>query len=159
MACTGSTMEAATTAADRASAVKAVAASTMEAVPAVEIITSANSATEPFVTMEPVVTVPITIPTSAMIPVTPMVPIATAIVITTAIIRVTVEAMEPRAGADEYSVREVVRAPISVGRASVRSIWVVAVGAHWRRPNRDANRTDADSHSYLRARNSAHRKH
>jgi hypothetical protein len=93
-----------------------------------------------------------------MIPTTAMIPIATAIV-TAAIIRMTVEPMEPRAGADEYSVREVVRAPISIGRASVRSIRVVAVGAHWRRPNRDANRTDADSHSYLRARNRAHRKH
>jgi hypothetical protein len=93
-----------------------------------------------------------------MIPTTAMIPIATAIV-TAAIIRMTVESMEPRAGADEYSVREVVRAPISIGRASVRSIRVVAVGAHWRRPNRDANRTDADSHSYLRACNRAHRKH
>src|SRR3984957_10783524 len=124
----------------------------MEDVPAVEIISSGNSATEPFVTMEPVATPPITHPTTAMIPT------ATAIV-TAAIIRVTVEPMEPRAGADEHSVREVIRAPISVGRASVRSIRVVAVGAHWRRPNRDANRTDADSHSYLCARNCAHRKH
>ena len=143
MTCAASTVEAATTTADRASAVKAIAASTMEAVPAVEIITSTDSTTEPFVTMEPVVTMPVMIPT------------ATAIV-TAAIVRVTVEPMEPWAGADEYSVREVVRAPISVGRASVRSIRVVAVGAHWRRPNRYANRTKSDSHSYLRARNSTH---
>ncbi len=152
MTCAASTVEAAATAADRASAVKVIAASAMEAVPAVEFITSTSSTTEPFVTMEPVVTAPVTIPTTAMIP------IATAIV-TAAIIRAPIETMEPRAGADEYSVREVVRAPISVGRASVRRIRVVAVGAHWRRPNRDANRTDADSHSYLRARNSAHREH
>jgi hypothetical protein len=155
MTCAASTMEAATTA-DRASAVKVVAASAMEAVPAVEIITSASSTTETFVTTEPVVTMPVTIPTTPMIPVAPMVPIPMTIVVAAAIIRVTVEAMEPRASADEYSVREVVRAPISVGRASVRSIRVVAVGAHWRRPNRYANRTNSDSHSYLRARNSTH---
>jgi hypothetical protein len=152
MTCAATTMEAAPTAADRASAVKAVAASTMEAVPAVEIITSANSTTEPFVTMKPVVTAPVTIPTTAMIPIA-------ATIIAAAVVAGTVEPMEPWAGSDEYSVREVVRAPISVGRASVRSIRVVAVGAHWGRPNRDANRADADSYSYLRARNTAHRKH
>jgi hypothetical protein len=144
MTCPATTVETAATAADRAS--------TMEAVPAVEFITSADYTMGAFVTMESVVNVPATIPTSAMIP------IATTIV-TAAIKPMTVEPMEPRAGADKYSVREVVRAPISVGRASVRSIRVVAVGANWRRPNRDANRADADSHSYLRACNSAHREH
>jgi hypothetical protein len=145
MTCAASTMEAAATAADRASTVKAVAA--------VEFITSADYTMGSFATMESVINMmPVVIPTTAMIP------IATAIV-TAAIIRMTVEPMEPRPGPDEYSVREVVRAPISVGRASVRSIRVVAVGAHWRRPNRYANRTNSDSHSYLRARNSAHRKH
>ncbi len=136
------TVEAAASAADRAS--------TMEAIAAVEFITSADYTMRPFVTMESAMT-PIT---TAMIPITaPIIPMS---IVTAAIIRPTVEAMEPRAGANEYSVREVVRAPISVGRASVRSIRVVAVGAHWRRPNRDANRTDADSYSYLSARNRAH---
>ena len=46
------TVEAAATAADRASTVKAIAASAMEAVAAVEFITSADSTTEPFVAME-----------------------------------------------------------------------------------------------------------
>jgi hypothetical protein len=151
-----STVKAATTTADRASAVKVVAASAVKAVSAVEIITSASSTTEPFVTTEPVVTVPVTIPTTAMIPVAPMVPIPMTIVVAPAIIRVTVEAMEPRAGANEHAVHEVIRSPISVRRASVRSIRVVAVGAHWRRPNRYANWTNSDSHSYLRARNSTH---
>lgn len=136
------TVEAATTAADRAS--------TMEAVPAVEFITSAGSTMEPFVTMESVIKMPVMIPTTAMIP------IATAIV-TAAIERVPIETMEPRAGADEYSVHEVIRTPISVRRACVRSIRVVAVSAYRRRSNRYANRTNSDSYSYLRARHCAHR--
>jgi len=156
MTCAATTVEATATTAYRASAVGAVAASAVKAVAAVEFITSAHYTTGPFVTMEPVITAPIMIPTTTMIPITPMVPIATAIV-TAAIIRVSIEAMEPRAGSDEYSVHEVVRGPISVRRASVRSIRVVAVGAHWRRPNRHANRADADSYLHLRARNSAHR--
>jgi hypothetical protein len=138
------TVEVATTA-DRASA--------MEAVAAVEFITATASIAEPFVTMEPVVNVPVVIPTTAMIPVAPIIPIAAAIV------RAAVEAMEPRAGADEYSVHEVVRAPISIRRASVRSIRVVAVGANRRCTNRHAHRTNSNSysHSYLRARHCAHR--
>jgi len=155
MTCAASTVEAATTTADRASAVKAVAASavkvvaasTMEAVPAVEFITSADSTTEPFVTMEPVVTAPVTIPTTAMIPIA-------ATIIAAAVVAGTVEPMEPRAGPDEYSVREVVRTPISVRRASIRRIRVVTVSAD----RRTADHSNADSHSYLRARNSAHRK-
>lgn len=131
------TVEVATTA-DRASA--------MEAVAAVEFITATASIAEPFVTMEPVVNVPVVIPTTAMIP------------IAAAIVRAAVEAMEPRAGADEYSVHEVVRAPISIRRASVWSIRVVAVGANRRCTNRHAHRTNSDSysHSYLRARHCAH---
>jgi hypothetical protein len=41
---------------------------------------------------------------------------------------------EPRADADEHAVDEVIRAPITVGRAIIRSIVVVAVGAGRRRP-------------------------
>jgi hypothetical protein len=102
--------------------------------------------------MESVINVSIMIPTTAMIP------IATPIV-TAAVERAAIETMEPRAGADEYSVHKIISAPISVRRASVRSIPVVAVGAYRRRSNRYANWTDADSNSYLRARNSAHREH
>lgn len=131
------TVEVATTA-DRASA--------MEAVAAVEFITTTASIAEPFVTMEPVVNVPVVIPTTAMIP------------IAAAVVRAAVEAMEPRAGADEYSVHEVVRAPISIRRANVWSIRVVAVGANRRCTNRHAHRTNSDSYShwYLRARHCAH---
>ena len=108
-------------------------ASTMEAVPAVEVITSADfiaaprSTAEPFVPMESVVNVTVMIPTTAVIPV------ATAIV-TAAIIRAAVEAMEPRAGADEYSVHEVIRAPIAVRRAIIRLIIVISVIANRRSP-------------------------
>ena len=142
------TVEAATTAADRASTVKAIAASAMETVAAVEFITSADYTTGPFVATK-----------SAMTPITaPIIPMS---IVTAAVIRTTVEPMEPGAGADEYSVREVIRAPISVRRASVRSIRVVAVSAYRRRSDRYSHRTNSDpySHSYLRARNSAHREH
>jgi hypothetical protein len=137
---TTATVETAT-AADRASA--------MEAVAAMEFISTAVSAMTPIATAEPV-----------MIPTTAMVPIAATVVAAT-IVAGAVEAMEPRAGPDKYSVHEVIRAPISIGRASVRSIWVVTVSAYRRRPNRYANRTNSDSHSYsyLRARNGAHREH
>lgn len=140
MTCAATTVEAA------ASTMEAVATATMEAISAVELIASPHSTTVPFVTLE-----------SAMAPITaPIIPTA---IVTTAIVAVSIETMEPGAGAYEYSVREVVRAPISVGRASVRSIRIVAVGAHRRRPNRYAHRTYSDSHSYLRARHRAHREH
>lgn len=142
MTCSATTMEAAATAAHRAA--------TVEAVAAVEVITTANSTTEPFVTMESVINVPVMIPTTAMIPIT------TAIV-TAAVERTPVESMEPRAGTDEYSVHEVIRAPISVGRASVRSVRVVTVGANRRCTDRHSYRTNSDPHSYLRARHCAHR--
>ena len=143
MTCSATTMEAATTAAHRTAA-------TMEAVPAADFISSASSTTEPFVTMESVIEVPVMIPTTAMVP------IATAIVAAT-IKRTPIESMEPRAGADEYSVHEVISAPITIRRASIRSIRVVAVSANRRCSDRYAYRTNADSHSYLRARHCAHR--
>ena len=73
-------------------------ASTMEAIAAVKFITSAESATESFITAEPAMT-----------------PIAASAIKTMSIVTTAVEAMEPRAGADEYSVHEVIRSPISIG--------------------------------------------
>jgi len=115
-------------------------ASSMVAIAAVEFITSAESATEPIVTVE-----------SAMIP------IAATAVKAMSIVTTTVEAMEPRAGADEYSVHEVVRSPISIGRASVWGIRIVAVSAYRRGPYVTGTNSDADSHAHLRACNGAHR--
>jgi hypothetical protein len=104
---------------------------------------------EPLVAVEP-----------AMIPTTTVIPIAMTIV-AAAIVRVAVEAMEPRTGADEDSVHEVIRSPIAVGRASVRSIWIVAVGADRRSADSDTygSYSNSDSYSYLCARNGAHREH
>lgn len=141
MTCPAPTVEATATTAYRASTMEAVTyATTVETRVTVHFPTS-------------------TIPDPRAAPITWATPVVAASIVTPAIIWPTVEAMEPRAGADEYSVHEVIRAPISVRRASVRSIRVVAVGAYRRRSDRYANRTYSDSHSYLRARNSAHREH
>ena len=115
-------------------------ASSMEAIAAVKFITAAESATESFITAEPAMT-----------------PIAAAAIKTMSIVTTTVEAMEPRAGADEYSVHEVVRSPVSVGRASVWGVRVVAVSAYRRGPYVTGTNSDADSHAHLRACNGAHR--
>lgn len=115
-------------------------ASTMEAIAAVKLITSAESATESFITAESAMT-----------------PIAAAAIKTMSIITTAVETMEPRAGADEYSVHEVVRPPISVGRASVWGVRIVAVSAYRREPYVTGTNSDADSHAHLRACNGAHR--
>jgi hypothetical protein len=115
-------------------------ASSIEAIAAVKFVTAAESATESIVTVE-----------SAMIP------IAAAAIKTMSIITTAVEAMEPRAGADEYSVHEVIRSPISVGRASVWGVRIVAVSAYRREPHVTGTNSNADSHAHLRARNGAHR--
>jgi hypothetical protein len=120
----------------------------MEAIAAVKFITSAKSATEPVIASatEPIVTVE-----SAMIP------IAAAAVKAMSIVTAAVEAMEPRAGANEYSIHEVIRSPVSVGRASVWGVRIVAVSAHRREPYVTGTNSDADSHAHLRACNGAHR--
>jgi hypothetical protein len=115
-------------------------ASSMEAIAAVKFITSAKSATEPIVTVE-----------SAMIP------IAAAAVKAVPIVTAAIEAMEPRAGANEYTVHEVVRSPVSVRRASVWGVRIVAVSAYRRGPYVTGTNSDADSHAHLRVGNGAHR--
>ena len=113
-------------------------ASSMEAIAAVKFITSAKSATEPVIASatEPIVTVE-----SAMIP----------------IAAAAVEAMEPRAGANEYSIHEVIRSPVSVGRAGVWGVRIVAVSAYRRGSYVTGTNSDANSHAHLRACNGAHR--
>jgi hypothetical protein len=58
-----------------------------------------------------------------------------------------VTAVEPRACANEDSTGEVARAVVSVRRASVRGIWVVAVGANRSRANVPRPHTDAHHHT------------
>jgi hypothetical protein len=67
----------------------------------------------------------------------------------------TVEAMEPRPGADENAADEILRAIVSIGRASVGVVWVVTVGANWRWTNID--RANSDGNRHLRV-SPAHRK-
>lgn len=63
--------------------------------------------------------------------------------------RVPVEAVEPRAGADEDAAAEPVRTVVGVWRAGVRCIRIVSVGAN--RRTRDDRRRPADSYSYHHA--------
>jgi hypothetical protein len=69
-----------------------------------------------------------------------------------------VESMEPRAGADEDSVNEVVGAPISVRRTSIRIIRVVAISAYWRGTHISRTHSDSDSNANLRVSNATQRK-
>ena len=144
-AVTSTTVESTTTAAHCASFVEAAAT-------AVERITATRyvPTTETRVAVESAI---------SMVPTAAMVPVITAVV-TAAIIPVTIEAMEPRAGTDENSVHEVIRAPVAIGRTRVRSIRVVAISAHRRRADGNSYGTNSDSHSdpNLSARNGAHRK-
>jgi hypothetical protein len=79
-------------------------------------------------------------------------------IVTTAVVWMTIEPVEPRAGADEYSVHKVIRSPIAVRRARVRGIRIVAVSANRRRADRHSHRSYSDSYSdsHLRTRNGAH---
>jgi hypothetical protein len=61
-----------------------------------------------------------------------------------------VEAMEPRTRADENSADEILRPVIPVGRASVRVIPIVTVGADGRRSNISGADSNSDSDPHLR---------
>ena len=140
-----------------ATTVKATAASAANCSAAVETATSAGcgsaaescstasygAATETFVAAETVST-----PTGASAP-TRASPAGTTVEAASA-----VEAVEPRAGADEDAADEVVRAVVAVGRAGVGRIRVVAVSADrsW------TNWTDTNSEGDLRVRG-AYRNH
>ena len=69
----------------------------------------------------------------------------------------TIEAMEPRAGADKHAAHEVVRAPVSIRRASVRVIRVVTPVTH--RRGTDVSGADSHAHNDLRVRRSGRCKH
>ena len=58
-----------------------------------------------------------------------------------------IEAMEPRARSDEDTADEVVRAVIAVGRAGVRIISIVAIGANRSRAEVTWARSNADKDS------------
>jgi hypothetical protein len=62
--------------------------------------------------------------------------------------RVPIKSMEPRARADEHSIHEIIRTPVSVRRARVRSVRVISIRAYRRRPDPHCHRPNADSHSY-----------
>ena len=116
----------------------AVAATTMEFATA----TAVESATtvEPGVAMKAAanVAVAVTAIAVAAASIIAMAVVAAPIVAVTPVVR-SVPAVEPRAGADEDAVHEVVRAVEAVGGAGVRIITVVAIGA-------DRGGTDRDSH-------------
>lgn len=76
-------------------------------------------------------------------------------------VRVTVEAVEPRSGADKDTASKVVRPIVSVRCTSVRIIAVVSIGTvrrrtdiGWPRRNRHANRSHADRHLSMSRSNS-----
>jgi hypothetical protein len=61
-------------------------------------------------------------------------------------------AVEPRTGADEYAIHEVVRTVVPVGRAGVRIVSVVSISAEWSCSDPYADWTNADAHRNLRVR-------
>jgi hypothetical protein len=125
----------------------AVAATTVEAATAVEAAATAVEATatvEVAAAMEPAPAVEASVIEAAT---------SEAPVIETAADEAAMEAVEPRAGADEDAADKVVRAVVTVGCASVRVESVVAVGADRRAVHRSANR---NTHAHLRASRPSH---
>src|SRR5579871_1992970 len=58
--------------------------------------------------------------------------------------------MEPRSRSDEHATSEPIRTVVSVRRASVRIVAVVAIFTNGRRSNCDAYWSNSDSHTHLR---------
>lgn len=62
-----------------------------------------------------------------------------------------IEPVEPRPRSDEHATHEPLRSVVAIWRTSVRSVWVVAVGAHRRRANiRRRAHSNRDSNAHLR---------
>jgi hypothetical protein len=120
-------------------------ATAMEAATSVETTATAMEATvtavEATVTAEPFV-----VKSAATITITTTV-IAPAIV-TTAIETPAVESMEPRASPDEDSVEEPIRAVVTVRRASVWVIIIVAIGADRCRANVSVCWANSNAHDH-----------
>jgi hypothetical protein len=74
-----------------------------------------------------------------------------------ATIATAIEAMEPRAGADKHAAHEVVRAPVSIRRASIGVIRVVTPVTD--RCGTDVSRADSHADNDLRVRRSCRCKH
>jgi hypothetical protein len=92
-------------------------------------------------------------PASPMIETTP--PVETAAVVTASIVTGTVETVEPRAGAYKDAPRKVVWPVVTVRRAFIRVIPIVAVGAH--RSRTVVARADSNANRNLRMRRSCRR--
>src|SRR5467141_557183 len=79
--------------------------------------------------------------------------VPTSIITTTIEARTSVEAMKPRAGANENSTYKIVWPVVAIRRASIRVIPIVAVGAHRSRPVVGRADSNADNHSLRMRRN------
>jgi hypothetical protein len=119
----------------------AVAATTVEpaATAAMETIASVEAVAVATTSMPAVVTI-------ATMTVIAAVTIVAMAVVPVSIIATTVVAVEPGAGADEDTAREVVRSVVAVWRAGVRIVAVVTIGADRRWSN---DGTHPDSHANL----------
>jgi hypothetical protein len=122
-----------------------------------------GASVEPFAAMEATITAPeaTTVETTMLeafapsetavvIEITPIVApsvVPTSIITTTMEARTSVEAMKPRAGANENSTYKIVWPVVAVRRASIRVISIVAVGAHRSRPVVGRANSNADNHS------------
>lgn len=130
--------------------VAAAVAATMESATATAV-ESATTAVEPGVAMKAAANVAVAVTVIAVaaasiiamaVVAAPIV--AVSVVAMTPVVR-SVPAVEPGAGADEEAVHEVVRAVEAVGRAGVRIIAVVAIGA-----DRGGTNANADTNADLR---------
>jgi hypothetical protein len=135
------------TSADRIAAMEPATAveftAAMEAVSAVESAAVNIASMESFPTME----------IAAAIPVSPMAVEASPVPISAAPVRMPIVSMEPWPGSDEHAVNKPLRAIVSVRRACIRVIRVVAVSANRRRPHRNHRpNSNPHAHPHLRIR-------
>ena len=149
----------------RSAATLESASTTME--PSASVEPTARTAVEPATAMKATITAseaaavkpaaPETIATAETASATiEAAPPKVAIAETTTVETTSIEAMEPRAGANKEAIHKVVRTVVAVRRASIRVIPVVAVGAHRSRPVIARTNSNADNHS-LRVRRSCRR--
>jgi hypothetical protein len=121
-----------------ATTVEPAATAAMETIASVEAVAVATTSMPAVVTIATMTVIAaVTIVAMAVVPVS---------IIATTVEATTVVAVEPGAGADEDTAREVVRSVVAVWRAGVRIVAVVTIGADRRWSN---DGTHPDSHANL----------